>query len=190
MSDNNFAGIGVFLVGAIVVSMIMILFVIVTTFNYTKPAYYHLRNDNHYTSRSNFIDGTNSPGNLFNTKWLTSIPAKKGEKLEFAKGSGTITQIISSNARYKFDVKSNNTGELLFNNAYFPGWSIFVDGEKIEIQEKNGLIVFPISSGRHVVEAILMSTGYQKISEFISITSLMVLLIIVSIGIIKKDKLK
>jgi len=140
---------------------------------YTKPAYYMYRDDNYYISRSNFINGTNSPGNVFNTIYLKSIPAKEKERMIFIKGAGKIIEDKTKNNVYNFTIQSNVDSEIQANLAYFPGWEVYVNGIKESLMpSQNGRFTFLVFKGENKVEIIFKDTLIRKISTLISIVSL------------------
>ena len=144
---------------------------------YTKPAYYHYRNDNYYVTRSNFIDGTNSPGNVFNTIFLKTIPDKKKEKAEFLKGEGKIVLIREKSNSYNFEINSRADSEILMNLAYYPGWEVYVNDKKTDVkQTQDGRFTFSLPLGENKIEVIFKDTFIRKFAAFISFISLIFLL--------------
>lgn len=140
---------------------------------YAKPAYYMYRDDNYYISRSNFIEGTNSPGNLFNTIYLNSIPAKEKERAIFIKGNGKITLNGAKSNQYVLTISANDGSEIQANLAYFPGWGVYVNDKKESIKPtQDGRFVFLVPKGKSKVEIIFKDTSIRKVSTFISIISL------------------
>src|SRR3989338_7487440 len=153
------------------------IFLIFTAFilgiGYTKPAYYHDRTDNYYITRSNFIDGTNSIGNVFNTIYLKSIPAKEKERAIFIKGSGKIALEKAKSNLYSFTIQADKNSEIQINLSYFPGWEVYINDKKESLKlTQNGRFAFPVSRGKNKAEIVFNDTLIRKVSAFISITSL------------------
>lgn len=143
---------------------------------YTKPAYYHYRNDSYYTSRSNFIDGTNSIGNVFNTIYLKTIPQKERKRAIFSRGLGKIILTETKSNKYNFTISTNMESEILMNLTYFPGWQVYVNNKKTEIKlTEKGNFTFPIPSGRNEVIIVFEDTFIRKFSAFISFISIICL---------------
>src|SRR3989338_1129802 len=152
------------------------IFLIFTAFilgiGYTKPAYYHDRTDNYYITRSNFIDGTNSIGNVFNTIYLKSIPAKEKERAIFIKGSGKIALEKAKSNLYSFTIQADKNSEIQINLSYFPGWEVYINDKKESLKlTQNGRFAFPVSR-KNKAEIVFNETLIRKVSAFISITSL------------------
>ncbi|MDO8659082.1 MAG: 6-pyruvoyl-tetrahydropterin synthase-related protein [Candidatus Parcubacteria bacterium] len=141
--------------------------------DYAKPAYYMYRDDGYYTSRPNFINGTNSPGNVFNTIYLNSIPAKERQRAIFTKGKGKIRLNKAKSNLYKFTIHADTNSEIQINLAYFPGWEVYVNGKKEHLgSTQNGRITFLVLEGESEVEIIFKDTLVRKLSVLISIISL------------------
>ncbi len=163
-------------------SKIFTLFIIAIAFflglGYAKPAFYHYRNDNYYITRSNFIDGTNSPGDVFNTVFLGGIPKKAKEKIVFLKGKGSIEKTSIRSTSYIFNVSAKINSEVAVNTSYFPGWTINIDNKKREINNSNGLISFLVPAGHHLIKLKFGDTAIRTISNLISLFTISSILIL------------
>lgn len=154
------------------------LFIIVTillSLEYAKAPYYHKRTDSYYLTRSNFTDGTNSPGNSFNTKWLAAIPQKRKDKFEFLRGSGFIKIDNISPQSYRLMIKAKEDSQVIVNTAYFPGWISLVDGKKKEVDNYNGRMLIKIPSGVHKVKLIFSDTPIRTVSYIYFFISVLLL---------------
>lgn len=150
---------------------------VLLTIGYTKPAYYWEREDSYYFSRSNFMDGTNTPGNIFNTIWFNPSLKRQKQKLRIIGGKGSIKEISIKSTRYAFDVFADSKVTLLVNTAYFPGWNGVIDGRKVTIiPNKDGLITFDVAKGRHSIQVMLSDTPIRTGAKYISILSIATLL--------------
>ena len=171
----------------IVISLFLIVLSITLSIKYLSAPFYHQRTDQHYLTRSNFTDGTNSPGNSFNTKWLSGIPEKRNKKIEFLKGEGDIKINEIKSTFYSFSINSKGNSRILINTAYFPGWTAISNGNKINIQNYNGRMLIDAPKGFVNVRIYLQSTEVQKISSLYFLISILILGIIsLKIDIIKK----
>ncbi|HYK07980.1 MAG TPA: 6-pyruvoyl-tetrahydropterin synthase-related protein, partial [Candidatus Eisenbacteria bacterium] len=142
---------------------------IATTYSYIHPAYYMMRNDTYYTTRSNFIDSTNSPGNSFNTIWNTAKTTRSDE-LFVVQNDVTISQITKlSSTKYTADILSFNPHTQIVNISYFPGWSATLDDVPVSIKEHQGLISFPIPKGKRTVVLTLKETPLETFAGYLSV---------------------
>lgn len=173
-----------FLIGSVfkvwhskIVGLVLIIFAVLLSIQYTKPAYYHLRDDNYYITRSNFINGTNSSGNTFNTVWFNRKLHKQKEKIDIKNGLGEIKSESIKTTHYIFNIFTKEKAELVVNTAFFPGWTVFIDDKKIDTRyNKDGLIQFNVPAGEHRVEIKFLDTLIRKIASAVSFFSFLVIL--------------
>jgi len=138
-----------------ILAVVFISFVVLLGIGYSKPPYYLMRDDYYYTSRSNFIDGTNSPGNAFNTIWFNTSLPKREKKIE------------------------QNGDTIIVNTAYFPGWQVYENGNKIKTGvSKDGLIKAKRSSSGGIVTVRFLDTPIQALAKGISFVSLVLLFLL------------
>ena len=146
---------------------------------YAKPAYYHDRNDSYYINRSNFMKGTNSPGDVFNTIYLKSIPEEEKEIAIFLKGNGKIVFNETKSHLYKFTIQAETTSEIQANIAYFPGWEVYVNDQKEALKiPQNGRLIFDVPKGENRIEIIFEDTMIRKISTLISALTLGLMIVL------------
>lgn len=169
------AGSTVFLWKGKILALILITIAVLLGIGYTKPAYYHMRNDNYYISRSNFIDGTNSPGNAFNTIWAGSFQ-KQQDKITVT--NGKISNLSIKSTRYSFDADISKDSQINVNTAYFPGWKSYEDGKEVNVVvNKTGNFSFQISKGKHIVVIQFEDTNIRKLAISISFISVVIILL-------------
>lgn len=154
---------------------ILIGIVVLLGIGYTKPAYYHMRDDNYYISRSNFIDGTNSPGNYFNTIWAGDFQKQKDMVTVL---NGKISNLRIKSTKYDFDVDVSKDSKININTAYFPGWKIYEDGKDVDISiDKKGNFSFVVSKGRHNIVVKFEDTPVRKLATVLSLISLLIIVL-------------
>lgn len=157
-----------------IVTISLIFFAVLTTYAYAKPAYYHDRSDEYYISKSNFIDGTNSPGNAFNTIWFNPALSKAEKKIVSTGGEYfRIEKEVITPQSYSFQVVADQNTRVLVNTAYFPGWQVSVDGKKTPLREEKGLIGFIIPKGTHSVAVRFVDTIVRQISSTVSLGAIL-----------------
>ena len=165
------------LVKSKLLALLLILIGVLLTFNYAHPAYYLERNDEYYQTRPNFIDGTNSIGNVFNTIWLKGDLVRKKEKINYLDKEVKVEVKEVKSTRYKFNISSNKDFPLVLNTAYFPGWDVLINKKHVDIApNKNGLISFTLPKGKNSVEVSFNDTLIRSIALLISIISFVLVL--------------
>ncbi|MEK7502701.1 MAG: 6-pyruvoyl-tetrahydropterin synthase-related protein [Patescibacteria group bacterium] len=168
------------------ITITIVTFAVATSLSYARGATYYQRNDDHYLTRSNFTDGTNSPGNVFNTRWLSEIPKKSNSKFEFIQGKGDLKVLDLRSVDYKLVINAEENSKLLVNTAFFPGWIYKMDGRKINVQNFRGKILIEVPKGSHFVEIKLTNTLIQNLSYlYLCISVVLLVFIRKRIGIIK-----
>jgi len=157
---------------------IMILIAILFGMGYARPAHYFYRDDNYYLTKSNFMDGTNSPGNVFNTIWIKGKLSRKDKKIIINnKEEGIKIKKISS-TKYIFNSFFKSDGNVIINTAYFPGWYAIIDNRSSVVSlTEDGLIKVDIPKGKHTIEVKFGNTFVRQISETISLITFFMLLI-------------
>lgn len=156
-----------------ILAIILVGLAVMTTINYTNPAYYHLRDDNYYIKRENFIHGTNSPGNAFNTIWIDKPLPTYNNKAQLSSGTGLISQIIVLPEHYQFNVTALTPVSIRLNTAYFPGWKAYSSEKNIEIKRTSfGQMEIVLPKGNHFIRVMFVDTIVRRTSKLISLLSL------------------
>lgn len=146
---------------------------IVTTYSYTLPAYYHDRDDNYYISRDNFLRGTNSPGNAFNTVWFRANEKRKGLwHIE----NGEAKEISIKPESYIFDLNLNEASLMTLNTAYFPGWRVFYDKNQVFNMDptRDGRMSKLLPAGKYRLNVFFADTIVRQIGFLTSVVSILV----------------
>jgi len=154
---------------------ILVFLVVILGIGYARPDHYLYRNDSYYTTRSNFIDGTNSPGNLFNTKWLSVVPKKMQERAAFSSGSVEIkkTSVID----YTFTTRGEKNGVLHVYLAYFPGWIGSIDNKQVALENEKGILAIKVPKGEHTIHVQFTDTIIRSIGKYMTIISFFLLVL-------------
>lgn len=170
-------------------SSFLVLLSVSFSFNYIKAPFYHERSDDHYLTRPNFTDGTNSPGDAFNTIWLNNVPKKEKNKIELI-GVGQLKDFEIFGQKYKFTADLKEKSIVKINTAYFPFWKSIIDGEHGEVQNSSGIISLEVDKGLHRIEVFVGNTTLRMLSYLIFGLSILVLALLhkFPIGIINKKK--
>lgn len=139
---------------------------------YIRPVVYTRRDDSYYLSRREFTDGTSSLGNSFSTIWSPWIPQRAESKLEVISGKARIQVLKLLPIQYDAKILVSEKSKIRVNSLYYPGWLLTVDGKRMPIENKNGLIQFTLPSGGHDVSIIFRETTLRFLADSLSILSL------------------
>lgn len=154
------------------IGVLIIVGSVLLTYSYTKPAYYHERTDSYYISQENFIHGTNSPGDVFNTLWFEQ--QKESFKAKFETESDVLLSTVSIQPEsYSFNYNSPESTTVLVHTAFFPGWEASIDGTPVPlIKTDTGLMSFVLPEGTGSVSIVFTDTIIRQIGKGISFVSL------------------
>lgn len=150
-------------------------FCVATTYSYAQAPYFYNRVDTHYTTRENFLYGTNSIGNAFQTKWL---PQQKKIPDVPAIPSGKAIQLSGSPISKTYDISLSKTANIVFNTTYFPGWRVKIDGTTKMITDNQGKIEVVVPSGKHRVQLSFGDTNIRILAKAITIISIILVVIL------------
>lgn len=81
------------------------------------------------------------------------------------------------------EVEVSTAAKLKFNQFYFPGWDIKIDGEPVKFNylekgENYGLPIFEIVSGSYFVEEKFKNTPVRNLADGVSIISVILWVIL------------
>lgn len=138
--------------------------------------------EDYYLSLSKITSTTSFDENL--PIWVKKIKTDPNHgKFTFVKGEGEVNLIKDKSTKVLAEIETASSATLRFNQYYFPGWEIKVDGKKIDFnylsdREDSGLPIFDIQSGKHRVEAKFENTPVRNLGDFITIITVIIALAI------------
>jgi len=93
--------------------------------------------------------------------------------------SQKVELLESKNFYKKAIVNSNKEENIRINLAYYPGWTIYLNGEKQETKiNENGLMTVNVKEGRNEIEIKLEDTKIRNFSKIISLIAFIIVAII------------
>jgi len=115
----------------------------------------------------------------FEPIWVTELPQETAtQKLVFLEGEANIVTSRVGPFNYRFGVSVESPSLVRINTFYFPGWELYVDGERRPLFHPNpqGLMQFSLEPGGHVVELRWGSTEARTWGTWLSALALLLLL--------------
>ena len=113
-------------------------------------------------------------------------PAKGFPKnrIEVIGGSAQILNFIKKTQMHTFNVSAQTESTLVDHTQYYPGWRVYIDGQKvpIEFQDPNwrGLITFVVPAGNHSVRTVFGETPVRLFADILSlVTACLITLLLV-----------
>lgn len=100
----------------------------------------------------------------------------------------TLDKVRFTHNGFKGEVTTPEDGYLIINLPYSKGFTAYVDGKVVEIHKANlGMMAIKIPSGTHTIKMTYITPGLVT-SLYISLLSLIIVLIITITPVIKKEK--
>lgn len=169
-----------------VISLLVILILLFNK-NYWHAQGYLSKPESFFTG---IYDGTTDTGEsapIWSVRFMEKRPKSK---IEVISGKAEIREIKRTFTTRKYKILAFGKSRILENTLYFPGWSIFVNGSKTDIEfqdpQNRGLITFFVEKGEHNVYIEFKETKLRLTADIISFFSLFFIL---TLGILKKTKL-
>lgn len=151
---------------------------------------YKVRSDDHYLY--NITENTDAFATL--PRWAAQ-PDKYpriGERYQLIDGDAKITTLSRNSTTHIYNSESHRNSRILDATFYFPGWNVYIDGKRAEIEFQDpsfrGLITFFVPKGKHLIEVKFENTKLRLIADLITIGSLVMLIILYKKNILIKDE--
>lgn len=109
--------------------------------------------------------------------WVLRMRTQKDpSKFSFVSSSGKISILENKSAKVSAQIEATQAAKIRFNQYYFPGWTVKVDGKRVDFDyqraEDSGLPIFDIPEGKHQILAEFKNTVDRNIADTISISSI------------------
>jgi len=103
-------------------------------------------------------------------------------KVDFAAGEGSVYNYKRTSNTREYTVVAKTDSTIVDHTHFFPGWRVYVDGQKtpIEFQDQNyrGEITFPVVRGSHAVIEIFEESKLRLFSDLVTLIGLIVTLLL------------
>lgn len=157
--------------------LITILFLILFNKNYFKAKGYLNLPESFYTGLYPGTTDTGESAPRWSVRFMESFPKAK---LEIVEGQCAYTQGRRLSNYHQYSLNCPKESRLVENTLYFPGWTVLLDGQIIDIEFQNpkyrGLMTFTVSQGEHQLEIIFGETKLRKGANLISALALLSLI--------------
>ncbi|MBN1168613.1 hypothetical protein JXA63_01865 [Candidatus Woesebacteria bacterium] len=170
---------------------ILIILSVVLTFNYFKPNKIVHKTDNDYMSRMFATEriGKNasevsdehknwSEDYLLLPNWSEEKPNELPiDVAEILKGDGSLNTKKVSDTKYEVNTLLNAPSDINFNKLYFPGWYVYVDGEKYKTEPSKpigSIKITDVPRGQHSIKLVWKETRLRLAFDILSISSLLI----------------
>jgi uncharacterized membrane protein len=112
-------------------------------------------------------------------RWMSAVPPYDPQAV-FSAGTGQFRQLERTPFRWSDEVTTATPARILLPIAYYPGWSVAVDGRTAEISPSpvTGLIECAVPAGAHEVTAAWGLSPARQTGEGISLLALAAMVIV------------
>ncbi len=135
----------------------------------------------------------NLHSNNMNTIWTgetETYPVKK-EQIEIVGGEGKILSKTIKNSSRMYTIEAKTPLHIVDYTFYFPGWTLYVDGQKQEIQFQDpnyrGVITYTVPAGKHDIKLQFEDTKVRILGK---VVSLIFVVIVAGLFITRKRLMK
>lgn len=158
----------------LILGLLLSVFSVVFVIGHAKPQTTVNRGDEFYLTNQ----GTTTSSNELMPLWVKKQPLQQPLSKVEAKG-GQITNLVSNSKKISFSVDLPKTENVIINTIYYPGWNLFIDGQKATINYSNpsGVMDINVRSGKHSIMGKFSETPLRVFSDLLSILSLIVMVV-------------
>lgn len=147
--------------------------------SYFKAGPEEYKNDQQFLEEDKIFTTNSTYADELLPVWVKKMPKElPTSKIEVTEDKGEVSGLEFKSNLIKAKINLKVKTQIVINNFYFPGWQLFVDGEKkeVEILEPLGNIAATLEKDGHFLELRLLPTGVQRLSNLVSVLSLIFLL--------------
>jgi hypothetical protein len=153
------------------VTVVFIGIVIGLNFGYLKPEKFVERDEGFYSTN----EATTNVKDEYLPIWVKIPPKSRAEeRVEIVSGQGEISQLVYNSKKTQFSLTVADEAEAQINTVYFPGWQVWINGQKTSVAYQNqaGLIRFSVGPGQHRALAQFGETPLRLAADIVSILGL------------------
>jgi hypothetical protein len=169
-----------------VISSVVIMVAVLTTFNYFKPQDFLGRQDGYYLNRYIAYPEASDEYRLTGEEYLRLPLDTKIRPNEifprFYSDEKVIKEVVETNSlNATAVVNANKETTVSYNKYLFPGWKVYIDKAETSIFPGNpyGQISFNIEAGQHEVKVVFQETSFRKVLDYLSLLSLITITIMI-----------
>jgi hypothetical protein len=156
---------------------IFFLFIIILIGFSSFPQIYG-KNFTTYPLSSYYFSKDNAYSVMMNTIWIGKSEdyPDKNPQGQIIEGEGKIIAGTLKNSSRTYTVDAKTSLKMVDHTFYFPGWTVFVDGVKTNIEFQNpeyrGVITYQVPQGKHSIYLAFEDTKVRLLGKILSALSL------------------
>ncbi len=154
-------------------TILSIIIILAISSFYWKPKGYLHKSESFYTGIYYSTTDTGESAPIWSVRFMEKLP---NASLEVIDGDAIVKEIERKSTYHKYRLVVNKPTLFRENTLYFPGWEIKANGEPLKVEFQNmtyrGVMLFNLSKGNYIVEAIYKETKLRLLADVISLVSL------------------
>ncbi len=168
----------------IIVGIVIVFITIISAYSYFTAISYTDHPEEFYTTN----EATTTIHDEYMPKWVERNPTSRyTNKIEVISGSVAVSNISEKSNLIEFQTVVAEPSVIRVNTIYYPGWKVFVEGEKREINYENerGVIEFELEQYDDRVYISFQEDFVRIIADMISIIAVIILIYYISRPLLK-----
>lgn len=139
---------------------------------------YLVKNDDYFTGvKRTTTNDTGESSPIWSVRFMEK-PAKAN--IEVIIGNAKIWELKRTSTVHGYGITAVEKSRIRENTLYFPGWEVFVDGKKKDIEfqdpQNRGLMTFIVEKGKHAIDVRFKETKLRMFSNLLSLFSILVII--------------
>jgi hypothetical protein len=157
---------------------------------YFKPQFKIQTSSSYYLEESNLKWSTSKISFEYLPKdfLIPQTPEEVAQKKVIVPPEANLKMIEEKSSKLVFNLQAHEQTTILVNLAYFPGWQVFFNQEKLIPEIKNGRFKLFIPPGNHQVKFVFANTPVRILGNSVSILGLVGLLLYAKIALWRRQK--
>ncbi|MEK7517271.1 MAG: 6-pyruvoyl-tetrahydropterin synthase-related protein [Patescibacteria group bacterium] len=174
----------VFIVVALGVSLLLI------SKDYWHAKGYLIKNDDYFRGvKKTTTNDTGESSPIWSVRFMEHKPKAYIEVID---GKAMISTIKRSLTVHRYRLTAVEKSRIRENTLYFPGWEVFVDGIKQDIEfqdpQNRGLMTFMVEKGKHAVDVRFTETKLRMFADIVSLVSIVFIIGLSGFSIVRRRR--
>lgn len=139
---------------------------------------YLLEKETFFTSTYKSTTDTGESSPIWSVRFMEKEPKAR---IEVINGKAGIQELKRTSTYHAYGINTSQKVRIRENTLFFPGWEVFVDGKKVNIEFQDpanrGLLTFLVEQGQHQIEVKFRETKLRFIADSMSVATLAIVLL-------------
>ena len=149
---------------------------------------YLVENDDYFTGvKRTTTNDTGESSPIWSVRFMEHKPKAHIEVIE---GMAAVSTTKRTSTYHAYRLTAVEKSRIRENTLYFPGWEVFVDGKKKDVEfqdpQNRGLMTFIVEKGDHTVDVRFRETKLRMFANFISLVSVVSVIGFLGFSILNK----